>query len=307
MAEGLIRSPTIKAPHNGTPPGLSDEKAMRMILALREGRTLRSFGVKAPRLKTYFDAHPEYAQEALPPIDANARTARLRKGARLGNRTHCKYGHPFSGENLFISPEGWRRCQVCIAKSHAENRTMSEPQARRVVEALNEGKTIANMTKSGTPSYILNHRALLLFRRKYPKFDRLVVRLSTKNAKIHHAEASTRRAQILRAPYIAAHGDDIFSLIRSVVPDTLPLQIRKDVITAMANDVVEAKLRAADIPRRAREYIAVQYRQISKYGSLSLDARLFEDGNATLLDRLSTEASTGYWDINMMASAGRRK
>jgi predicted lipase len=56
-----------------------------------------------------------------------------------------------------------------------KNRTMSEQQARRVVEALNEGKTIANITKSGTPSYILNHTALCLFRQKHPKFDRLVV------------------------------------------------------------------------------------------------------------------------------------
>jgi hypothetical protein len=59
--------------------------------------------------------------------------------------------------------------------------------------------------------------------------------------------------------------------------------------------------------RRVREYVTAQYRQFSKFGPVSLDARLFEDGNSTLLDRLSTEARTGYWDINMMASTGRRK
>lgn len=45
-----------------TPKGLSDEKAARMMVALREGRTLKKFGVKAPRLESYFAAHPEYAQ-----------------------------------------------------------------------------------------------------------------------------------------------------------------------------------------------------------------------------------------------------
>jgi hypothetical protein len=30
-------------------------------------------------------------------IEANEKTARLPKGALLGNRTHCPYGHPFSG------------------------------------------------------------------------------------------------------------------------------------------------------------------------------------------------------------------
>ena len=288
-----------------TPKGLSDEKAARMMAALREGRTLRLFGVTTPRLEAYFAAHSDYAREARPLIEANAKAARLRKGERLRNRTHCRHGHPLSGENLFVAPEGWRRCRICTDKSHAENRRMSEQQARRVVEALNEGKTISNITKSNSPFYILNHRALLLFRQKHPKFERLVVRPSTKNAKVHHAEAGARRAQILRAPAIAEHGADIFMLIRSAVPATLPAQIRDDVIGVMALEIVEGKLRPADIRRRVREYVSAQFRQFSKYGPVSLDARLFEDGNATLLDRLSTDA--GYWDINMMASTGRRK
>jgi hypothetical protein len=104
-----------------------------------------------------------------------------------------------------------------MAKSHNENRTMSEQQARKVVEALNGGQTISNVCASG-PSYIINNTALLIFRRKHPKYDRLVVRLSSANAKVHHAEAAARRFQIVRAPTIAAHGTDIFMLIRSAVP-----------------------------------------------------------------------------------------
>ncbi len=95
------------------------------------------------------------------------------------------------------------------------------------------------------------------------------------------------------APAIDAHGADIFMLIRSAVPANLPAQIRDDVIGAMALEIVEGKLRPTDIRRRVREYVAVQYRQFSKFGRVSLDARLFEDGNATLLDCLSTEAGTG--------------
>jgi hypothetical protein len=286
--------------------GLSDEKAARMMAALRAGQTLRLFGVNAPRLGAYFAAHPNYAQEARPLIAANAKAALLRKGARLRNRTHCRFGHPFSGENLFVTPKGWRRCRICTEKNDAEDRRMSEQQARRVVEALHEGKTISNITKSG-PTYIVNHRALLLFRRRHPKYERLVVRLSTTNAKVHHTEAMARRFQILRAPSIVEHGADIFMLIRSAVPTTLPAQIRDDVIGTMALEVVEGKLRPADLRRRVREYVSAQFGQFSKYGRVSLDARLFEDGNATLLDRLSTDVDTGYWDINMMASVGRRK
>jgi hypothetical protein len=35
-----------------------------MMIALREGKTLGTFGVNASRLETYFEARPEYAGEA---------------------------------------------------------------------------------------------------------------------------------------------------------------------------------------------------------------------------------------------------
>jgi hypothetical protein len=290
----------------GIAKGLSDEKAARILVGLREGKTPRLFWITPERLKAYCADHPEYGREALPLIEANDKAALRRKGAWLRDRIHCKYGHPLSGENLFVAPEGWRRCRICTDKSHAENRRVSEQQARKVVEALQEGKTIRDITGGGRPTYILNNRALLLFRRKNPKFDRVVVRLSTANARIHLVDAMARRARIHRAPSIAEHGADIFALIRSAVPMTLPAQIRDDVIGAMALELVEGKLKTADIRRRVREYVTAQYRQFSKYGPISLDARLSEDGNATLLDRLSTDVGTG-WDINMMASTGRRK
>jgi hypothetical protein len=77
-----------------TPKGLSDEKAVRMMLALREGRTLRSFGVKAPRLKAYFKSHPEYAREALPLIEANKQSAHdnpLPGRGPLDDRRQCVF------------------------------------------------------------------------------------------------------------------------------------------------------------------------------------------------------------------------
>jgi hypothetical protein len=75
MAGGLIRPPTIKAHHNATPPGLSDEKAIRMMLALREGRTLRVFGVNLPSIP----CHHSFAGETNP---ASFRQAHWRNRAR---------------------------------------------------------------------------------------------------------------------------------------------------------------------------------------------------------------------------------
>jgi hypothetical protein len=81
--------------------GLSEDKAARMMTALREGQTLRQFAMAKTnkRFIAYCEAHPAYAQEAIPLIEANADAARHRKG-HLKNRTHCKLGHPISGDNV---------------------------------------------------------------------------------------------------------------------------------------------------------------------------------------------------------------
>jgi hypothetical protein len=296
------------------PAGISDEVAEECMARLRAGSSVRKLTsglrlghalVTRARFKKHCELHPEWGAEAWRISKVNTKAAR---GARFRAITHCKHGHPLSGDNLYMFTSRGRqerKCVICNKRLAKFERRVSEDQARRVVEALNEGRTIAQITKSG-PSYVVNNTALLLFRKRHPKFDRLVVRRSSANAKVHHAEAYARRAQIFRAPSMAEQGDDIFLLIRSAVPTTLPAQIRDDVIGAMALAVAEGKLRPTDIPQRVREYVTAQFRQFSKYGPASLDARLSGDGNATLLDRLSTDGGTGYWDLNMMASAGRR-
>ena len=301
-------------PRDDLPAGMSDVMAEECMARLRAGSSVRKLTsglrlghalVNRARFKKHCELHPEWGAEAWRISKTNTKAARA---ARFRAMTHCKHGHPLSGDNLYSyvsQGRTERKCLTCNKRLAETGRRMSEEQARRVVEALSEGRTIAQITKSG-PSYILNATALLLFRKKHPKFDRLVMQRSSANAKVHLAEAGARRAQVFRAPSIAEHGVDIFLLIRSAVPTTLPAQIRDDVIGAMALAVVEGKLRPADIRQRVREYVTAQFRQFSKYGPVSLDARLSEDGNLTLLDRLSTDAGTGYWDINTMASTGRR-
>ena len=41
---------------------LSVDKASRMLIAFREGRTLRSFSMRAARFEAYCEAHPEYVR-----------------------------------------------------------------------------------------------------------------------------------------------------------------------------------------------------------------------------------------------------
>jgi hypothetical protein len=60
----------------------------------------------------------------------------------------------------------------------------------------------------------------------------------------------------------------------------------------MALQLVEGKLRPTDIRRRVREYVTAQYRQFSKFGPLSLDARLYDNSATTLGDTITR----GFWD-----------
>jgi hypothetical protein len=45
-------------------------------------------------------------------------------------------------------------------------------------------------------------------------------------------------------------------------------------IAATALEIVEGKLKPTDVRRRVREYVTAQFRQCSKFGPISLDARL---------------------------------
>jgi hypothetical protein len=55
----------------------------RIMRGLHTGKTLRHCSVNAnnPRFLAYCEAHPDYAQEARPLIEANVMAARCRKGS----------------------------------------------------------------------------------------------------------------------------------------------------------------------------------------------------------------------------------
>jgi len=63
-------------------------------------------GRNCPRFKAYCEAHPEYAREALPLLEAIRKAADLRKGERLRSKTHCVNGHLFAenARNWTVSP-----------------------------------------------------------------------------------------------------------------------------------------------------------------------------------------------------------
>ena len=55
-------------------------------------------------------------------VDIRTNTLRspISPAAINSRKTHCKYGHPFSGDNLRITPEGYRACMECKRRASRE-------------------------------------------------------------------------------------------------------------------------------------------------------------------------------------------
>lgn len=60
---------------------------------------------------------------------ANGRD-RVRNGHHyLANRTHCVHGHPFAGENLYLSPDGKRHCRTCRRQREVDRKSSRQGRA----------------------------------------------------------------------------------------------------------------------------------------------------------------------------------
>lgn len=140
---------------------LSDEKAGRMMIALREGKTLRTFGVKAHRFEAYFKAHPDYAQAARPLIEANALAARRRKsriyrGAMQCMRGHSLEGAPIYGKNGFP----FRFCLECRKMQNVKGGILRPAMGERIKAALKlPTATITSITAACRPGQLVSHIA----------------------------------------------------------------------------------------------------------------------------------------------------
>ena len=98
-----------------TPKGLSDEKAARVLVAFREGRTLRQFAMRAGRFDAYCKAHPEYAREALPLLE-ETETGLLVVNLKVTN-VYNKNIFASTLSDQFRTSSNWRkeRQNVCLS------------------------------------------------------------------------------------------------------------------------------------------------------------------------------------------------
>jgi hypothetical protein len=277
-----------------TPKGLSDEKAARMMVALREGRTLRTFGVKAPRLEAYFKAHPKYASAVRPLILANSKAAFLHKGAYIRNKTHCVNGHSFAEHGRTAMHKGWmtRQCRACEVMRHQRGGVMKAEVLEKVTARILAGSSLNSFTKSQSGVYLLKFSTLARHRRENPTFDRFV-REATKD---NNSKGQLRRWRRIKSNVIRDQNNDyckILALIPGYVGD------KAAIVSLIFEDLLNGRLKRENVPARVREYVAAQdqmfptkYRTFAGRPLLSLDEQPFEDGATTRGDTVSKS----LWD-----------
>jgi hypothetical protein len=273
--------------------GLSEGKAVRMMAALCEGRTLRTFGVRAPRLEAYFKAHPEYAREARPLIEANKEAARLRKGARLRDRTQCKYGHSLEGARVYMK-DGYkfRFCVECRKVDDAKGGILKPEVGAKIKAALKSPMATINGITHAGPRRLVSHVALQAYRRADPEID-LLVRGIISTA---HSRSQKFRWQRFRNEAKREETNDyhkILAMLPAAFPD------KDDVVSDIFEALVNGSLRREDVQTRVRQFITAHNRMFptdfAKFGDsklVSLDEVLFDDGTMTRGDTVTRR----LWD-----------
>ncbi|WP_339032668.1 hypothetical protein WI604_15925 [Bradyrhizobium symbiodeficiens] len=271
-----------------TPKGLSDEKAGRMMEALRAGQTLRKFGVKALRLEAYFETHPEYAVEAGPLIEKNAKAAQFRKGSNR-NKTHCKFGHPFAVYQRLNFDKGSviRKCNMCHFLRYKEGGAVKPAVLIKVKAALERGATISSLTAAGRPTRLLAHHAFKRARRENPEIDMLAAKVieGSRSRALHtrwtRVRNETRREQ-----------NNDYYVIRAMLPASFP--DKDDVVNSIFEDLLTGALHRDDVRARVNSYVAAHNKlfppKYAKFGDsalLSLDEAVFEDGGGRRGDNVT--------------------
>jgi hypothetical protein len=275
-----------------TAKGLSDEKAARMMAALRDGQTLRKFGVVPARLEAYFKANPEYEREARPLIQANNEAARLQKGAHHRIKTHCKNGHPFAVYQRLNLNKGCitRQCRQCERDRIKLGGLVKPEVIVKVRAALDRGLTINAITAGSRPTRLLAHHALSRYRRENPEFDRFVL-ARTKDS---NSRGQKLRYQRARNEAVLDQNNDYYK-IRALLPANFP--DKDDVVSDIFEALLNGSLRREDVGKRVRDYIRIHNRAFSTQYLAgrplsSLDAPLFADGTMTVGDTITR----GLWD-----------
>ena len=78
-----------------------------------------TFAVRTGQQYGIWGGQPERIVRRLIAADRAGRpqARRVPAGHPQASKTHCKHGHPFNAENTYYTPDGRRRCRICLREA----------------------------------------------------------------------------------------------------------------------------------------------------------------------------------------------
>jgi WhiB family redox-sensing transcriptional regulator len=78
-----------------------------------------TFAVRTGQQYGIWGGQPERIIRRLIAADRAGRpqARRVPAGHPQASKTHCKHGHPFNAENTYYTPDGRRRCRICLREA----------------------------------------------------------------------------------------------------------------------------------------------------------------------------------------------
>jgi hypothetical protein len=321
LATQLSHADKIKAgclKWRGAPPGLSVELANLFMAQLKAGRTLSALtsGVKrhgpamvtADRFKKHCLLNPDWAVEARTLAAVNAKAAdKLKSSVAKTSRTHCSRGHDFALSGMsfkrHVNGKQYRYCKMCNTENSRRGGEISVEVVEKIKALARAGKSVHSFTSGGKPGYIARFYSVKLLRTQDAELDHL---LRTNQARcINTVQVGNIREPALTGR-IAAQPHEVFSAVDGAVSRRLPRHIRDDVMGRLMLDILELRVDISAVAHFARLYTKQAYNEIDYPIARSLDSRLSADSRMTLLDRVSAEAGSDWWEIGMAVSNGRQ-
>jgi hypothetical protein len=204
----------------------------------------------------------------------------------------CRRGHAIVGANAMVRRKGvdCRTCAKMKSREFVRSGRITEPLARMVIEEIQDGKTMAQITGRRGCRYvgggIIQAERLKAFCNANAKLGKLIRETSARNA-------AAQCGPLVTAPSIIRLSSTIMDDIQAAVPRHLSADHRDDVVQNIWIAVIARKISRQDIAARAHDFVRAEYRSShNAWGPRSLDGRLFSDGATTLGDTITR----GLWD-----------
>lgn len=275
---------------------MSRDQVGKFVAALDAGTTGRQIAstnvVTSTKMRFHCETYPLFGAEVAAKLEANRKAVYFKRMDYRRQQTHCKRGHPLSGDNLILSRGGnggTRKCRACQGLYGQ----LQPAQIARMKTLLSRGVRMTQMvTRSGNPLYVATPTLINRYRKQDPSFQSFV------NEKLAD-QVTRKRFRLERVTLLRRRQEaDDFAAIARLIPAHLPFHVRDDITQNIMEALHDGSLRRDRVRERVGTFLTDHNRMFptnfAKFGNarlVSLDEVMFEDGSTTRGDTVSE----GLW------------